>query len=179
VNKWEVAKNSISNLSTKLESYFNKELFLKVKNLVNKLKNKEHFFVLGKGQNFFISLEGALKIKEITYKHFEGFAAGELKHGVIALIDEGTPIFAIISNDENKQDLLSSVAQVKARGAFTIGIGKKTNGLFDEFIETPNGELADSIANVIPFQLVSYFLGVELERNIDRPRNLAKSVTVK
>jgi glucosamine--fructose-6-phosphate aminotransferase (isomerizing) len=134
---------------------------------------------LGKGQNYYISLEGALKVKEITYKHFEGFATGELKHGVIALVDKGTPVFAIVSNDDNKKDVLSAVAQVKARGAYTIGIGKETNELFNEFIITPDAGLADSISNVIPFQLISYFLGVELGRSPDRPRNLAKSVTVK
>jgi glucosamine--fructose-6-phosphate aminotransferase (isomerizing) len=163
----------------KLEGYFSQELFAQIKKLVHKIKDQEHFFVLGKGQNYYISLEGALKVKEITYKHFEGFAAGELKHGVIALIDKGTPVFGIISDDENKKDMLSSIAQVKARGAYTIGIGKETNELFDEFILTPEGGDTDSIVNVIPFQLISYFLGVELGQSPDRPRNLAKSVTVK
>jgi len=179
INKYKEAKYIISILSKKLDKYFSDELYEQIKKLVRKIKNQEHFFVLGKGQNYYISLEGALKVKEITYKHFEGFAAGELKHGVIALIDKSTPVFAIVSDDENKKDMLSAVAQVKARGAFTIGIGKEKDVLFDEFISTLDGGLADSIINVIPFQLISYFLGVELGNNPDRPRNLAKSVTVK
>lgn len=145
------------------------------------MAKKEHFFVLGKGQNYYLALEGALKVKEITYKHFEGFSAGELKHGVIALIDKGTPVFVIVSEDEYKNDMLSAAAQVKARGAYVVGIGKSSNELFNDFIKTvdisSNG--IDSIPNVIPFQLLSYFLGVHLGNSPDKPRNLAKSVTVK
>jgi glucosamine--fructose-6-phosphate aminotransferase (isomerizing) len=177
--KYTEAKEQITDVANKLENYFSPALFAQIKELVKKLAKQEHFFVLGKGQNFFVALEGALKVKEITYKHFEGFAAGELKHGVIALIDKGTPVFAIVSEDANKADMLSAVAEVKARGAFTIAIGKKNNDLYDEFIETPEAGLADSIVNVIPFQLISYFLGVFLGRSPDKPRNLAKSVTVK
>jgi glucosamine--fructose-6-phosphate aminotransferase (isomerizing) len=177
--KYAPARKQISALAGKLESYFTPKLFKHIKKLAEKIATQEHFFVLGKGQNFFISLEGALKVKEITYKHFEGFAAGELKHGVIALIEEGTPVFAIVSEDNNKNDMLNAVAQVKARGAMVIGIGKKNNDLYDDFISTPEGASADSITNVIPFQLLSYFLGVYLGRSPDKPRNLAKSVTVK
>jgi glucosamine--fructose-6-phosphate aminotransferase (isomerizing) len=85
----------------------------------------------------------------------------------------------IVSEDNNKNDMLSAAAQVNARGAMVIGIAKSNNELFSEFIQTPEGGLADCIANVIPFQLISYFLGVELGCSPDRPRNLAKSVTVK
>jgi glucosamine--fructose-6-phosphate aminotransferase (isomerizing) len=139
-------------------------------------------FVLGKGANFNIALEGSLKIKEISYKHVEGFAAGELKHGVIALIEKGTVVFGILSKNEDSKDLLSAMEQVKARGAFTIGIGAKefkNEKVFDEYIVTPRGDIESSITNVIPFQLISYYLSLELGNNIDKPRNLAKSVTVK
>jgi glucosamine--fructose-6-phosphate aminotransferase (isomerizing) len=173
------AREEIIDLASKLGDYFTPKLFSQIKAIARKISKKEHFFVLGKGQNFYISLEGALKVKEITYKHFEGFAAGELKHGVIALIEKGTPVFAIVSEDAHKNDMLSAVAQVKARGAWTVGIGKKENELYDEFISTPEGGLADSIVNVIPFQLLSYFLGIYLGYSPDKPRNLAKSVTVK
>jgi glucosamine--fructose-6-phosphate aminotransferase (isomerizing) len=179
IGKYGKAKTVITLLGKELEKYFNKKRFEEIRKLVKKLKRGEHFFVLGKGRNYAIALEGALKIKEITYKHFEGFAAGELKHGVIALIEKGTPVFVIVSDDEDKDDIYSAAAQVKARGARVIGVGKKNNQLFDEFIKTPDGGLADPISNVIPFQLISYFLGVELKRNPDKPRNLAKSVTVK
>lgn len=173
------AVENIRKITENLDTYFNEDNFSKIKDLVKKLVDKEHFFVLGKGQNFSIALEGALKIKEITYKHFEGFAAGELKHGVIALVEEGTPVFVIVSNDGNKNDLISAAAEVKARGAYVIAIAKENNELFDDFIETFDAKDADSILNVIPFQLISYFLGIELGHSPDKPRNLAKSVTVK
>lgn len=173
------AKSAIMNLSSDLEEYFIKSTFEEIKKLAREMEKVNHFFVLGKGQNYAIALEGALKIKEITYKHFEGFAAGELKHGVIALIEKGTPVFVIVSEDEDREDMYSAAAQVKARGAKVIGIGKRNNELFDRFVLTPEGGMADPIANTIPFQLLSYFLGIRLGRNPDKPRNLAKSVTVK
>jgi glucosamine--fructose-6-phosphate aminotransferase (isomerizing) len=177
--KFKGAKFIIEEIAEKLKEYFTDELFEQMKALAQRISAHEHFFVLGKGQNYYLSLEGALKVKEITYKHFEGFAAGELKHGVIALVEKGTPVFVIVSEDENKGDMLSSAAEVKARGAFVIGIATKPNDLFDEYIETIEGKEADSISKVIPFQLLSYFLGVHLGNSPDKPRNLAKSVTVK
>lgn len=177
--RYSDSKKLIATLAENLGEYFGDELNGRIKALVSTIKEKEHFFVLGKGQNFSISLEGALKIKEISYKHFEGFAAGELKHGVIALIEDATPVFVIVSNDEDRADMLTAAAEVKARGAYVIGIAKEDNELFDTFLQTPDAAEADPIANVIPFQLISYFLGVELGNSPDKPRNLAKSVTVK
>jgi glucosamine--fructose-6-phosphate aminotransferase (isomerizing) len=177
--KYSQAVDAIYQLSANLENYFNDHLFTEIKTLAQKLLPSEHFFVLGKDQNYYVALEGALKVKEITYKHFEGFAAGELKHGVIALIEKGTPVFIVCSNDENKADMLSAAAQVKARGAYIVAIAKENNELFDTYIQTVDAGLADPIANVIPFQLLSYFLGVKLGYSPDKPRNLAKSVTVK
>ncbi len=179
VGNYANAKSDITELSEKLETYFTDELFEEIKTIVKSLIDKQHFFVLGKGQNYFIALEGALKIKEITYKHFEGFAAGELKHGVIALIEKGTPVFVIVSNDDEREYMIGAAAEVKTRGAHVIGISYETNELFDSFIKTIKSEMVSPIANVIPFQLVSYFLGVALGNSPDKPRNLAKSVTVK
>jgi glucosamine--fructose-6-phosphate aminotransferase (isomerizing) len=174
------AKMNISKASEALEGYFTEELFEQVKSLADRIKDQDHFFVLGRGMNYYISLEGALKIKEITYKHFEGFAAGELKHGVIALIDKGTPVFCVVSDDEVRNDMISAAAEVNARGALTVGIGDNPEqDFFEEFIEAPQVGDLSPITNVIPFQLVSYFLGLVLGNNIDKPRNLAKSVTVK
>lgn len=177
---YKESKAKIKELSVYLKEFMNEELNEKIKKLTKQIKNKDHFFVLGKDQNYVIALEGALKIKEITYKHFEGFAAGELKHGVIALIDKGTPVFCIVSNDEVKKDIISAAAEVKARGAMVIGIGDVSDSnFFDYKIEFDVDSEVSTIANVIPFQLFSYHLGVELGNNIDKPRNLAKSVTVK
>lgn len=180
IGKYDEARRNILELSDFLSGFLNEELYTKIKNLVEKIKGKEHFFVLGKDQNFVIALEGALKVKEITYKHFEGFAAGELKHGVIALVDKGTPVFCIVSDDEVKKDIISASAEVNARGAMTIGIGDVSDSKFYDFkIDYKIKSEISSIANVVPFQLISYFLGVSLGNNIDKPRNLAKSVTVK
>ncbi len=182
INEYSLAKKELVSLSLGLESYFSESLFKKIKEISSKLKNKEHFFILGKGQNYHIAQEGALKIKEISYKHFEGFAAGELKHGVIALIEKGTPVISIISEDINSKDLISATYEVKARGALTIGIGDKQfekEKSFDYFIPSANTNELKAIANVIPFQLISYYLAKALGNSIDKPRNLAKSVTVK
>jgi glucosamine--fructose-6-phosphate aminotransferase (isomerizing) len=186
VGKYKIARSKLKKLSKSLDEMFSKESFSYIKNKICKtLVDKEHFFILGKGENAFIAYEGALKIKEISYKHVEGFSAGELKHGVIALIEKGTPVIGIIPSgehmDDNK-DLISGMEQVKARGALTIGIGDceySNLEIFDYYICTPQINTLGSIANVIPFQLISYFLSVLLGNNIDKPRNLAKSVTVK
>ncbi|HNR52885.1 MAG TPA: glutamine--fructose-6-phosphate transaminase (isomerizing) [Candidatus Dojkabacteria bacterium] len=180
-NEYDQAQKDVANLSVKLGKFLHIDTYKNVKKIVKKIKNSEHLFVLGKGSNANISLEGALKIKEISYKHIEGFMAGELKHGVIALVEKGTPVFGIISDDQDSKDMISSMEQVKARGALTIGVGDKkfSNTLFDFFIPTPQVNGLSGLSNVIAFQLVSYFLSLELGNNIDKPRNLAKSVTVK
>jgi glucosamine--fructose-6-phosphate aminotransferase (isomerizing) len=180
VGKYDEAKKEILQMSKFLNKFLKQETFEKIINLAELIEKQEHFFVLGKGQNYTIASEGALKVKEITYKHFEGFAAGELKHGVIALIDKGTPVFCIVSDDESKKDMMSASAEVKARGAYTVGIGDVAESDFFDY-KIPfkvNPELS-AVANVVPFQLLSYYLGVKLGNNVDKPRNLAKSVTVK
>ncbi len=182
INEYSEAKKELSLLSQNLETFFNEKTFSNIKEISELLKSKEHFFILGKGQNYHIAQEGALKIKEISYKHFEGFAAGELKHGVIALIEKGTPVISIISDDANYKDLISATYEVKARGALTIGVGdKKFNKekSFDYFIPVAQSNELKAVADVIPFQLISYYLALSLGNSIDKPRNLAKSVTVK
>ena len=182
VGKYKEAEMYIRELSDGLNEYFNDKTFDHIKKLAQKIKNDEHFFVLGKGQNTYISLEGALKVKEISYKHFEGFSSGELKHGVIALVEDNTPVFSIISDDEDSKDIISASEEVKARGAFTVGVGDikfEKESCFKYFVPTVSNKELSSLANVIAFQLLSYFLANSLNRNIDKPRNLAKSVTVK
>jgi glucosamine--fructose-6-phosphate aminotransferase (isomerizing) len=182
LGEYESAKKELSNISAELESFFNESNYKKIERISKKLKPKEHFFILGKGQNFHISQEGALKIKEISYKHFEGFAAGELKHGVIALIEKGTPVISMISEDMNSKDMISATYEVKSRGALTIGVGDRMferEKCFDMYITVAKSNELKAISNVIPFQLISYFLAKQLGNSIDKPRNLAKSVTVK
>jgi glucosamine--fructose-6-phosphate aminotransferase (isomerizing) len=182
IGEYKEAKIYIQELSDSLDEYFNDKTFDQIKELAKEIKDHEHFFILGKGQNSYISLEGALKVKEISYKHFEGFSAGELKHGVIALVEDDTPVFSIISNDDHYKDIISATEEVKARGAFTVGVGDikfKDESCFKYFLPTADSKELSALSNVIAFQLLSYFLASSLDRNIDKPRNLAKSVTVK
>jgi len=184
VKQYKEAQMNIKKLTRQLSKLFTKEALAQTKSVGNLMKKKDHAFILGKGENSCIALEGALKIKEISYKHVEGFAAGELKHGVIALIEKGTVVFGIMPEKKHNEssDLISAMEQVKSRGALTIGVGSKDfqkNEVFDRYIVVPQIENISSIANVIPFQLISYYLSLVLGNNIDKPRNLAKSVTVK
>lgn len=182
--KYRKARMNIKELSKDIAKLFTKKCFDEIKRVAEYMAKRESAFILGKGENAYIAFEGALKIKEISYKHVEGFAAGELKHGVIALIEKGSVVFGIIpsSESEDSSDLISAMEQVKTRGAFTVGIGGKEFSkmdLFDRYIVTEQVDNFSSISNAIPFQLISYFLSVRLGNNVDKPRNLAKSVTVK
>jgi len=150
-----------------------------VKKLTHFLKNKKHIFILGRGVSYPAALESALKIKEVSYIHAEGFAGGELKHGVLALIEKGTPVIVYNPEDETYADTLSSANEVKARGAYVIGISSIHNSVFDEFIKVENCGDATIIPNVVVAQLLGYYLAVALGYDPDKPRNLAKSVTVK
>ncbi len=151
----------------------------KIKQLAEKIKNKEHVFILGRGLSYPVALETALKIKEVSYLHTEGFAAGELKHGVIALIEKETPVIVYNPEDETYEDTLSSAFEVKSRGGYLIGISSKPNSVYDEFIKVENCQEANLLPYAVIGQLLGYYLAILLKRDPDKPRNLAKSVTVK
>lgn len=145
------------------------------------LAGHEHVFLLGKDGNFQVSNIGALNIKEASYIHAESFSAGELKHGVIALIEAGTPVICFVEEDDHKNYMLSSAAEVKARGASVIGIARQNNQLFDFFLPLPpipKESKASYVANVIPCQRLAYYAALAKGIDPDRPRNLAKAVTV-
>ncbi|HRN96785.1 MAG TPA: SIS domain-containing protein, partial [Candidatus Levybacteria bacterium] len=148
-------------------------------NLAKKIKTKKHIYILGRGVSYPTALESALKVKEVSYIHAEGFAGGELKHGVMALIEKGTPVLVYNPEDETYEDTLSSAHEVKARGAYVIGISSKPNEVYDTFIPVQNCGDATIIPNVVVAQLLGYHLATELGNDVDKPRNLAKSVTVK
>jgi len=181
IGNYQQAKKQIQDVSNKLHHYFQTKQNQQVlKKLAKKLVTAEHFFVLGKEQHFYSALEAALKIKEITYKHIEGFSAGELKHGVIALIEKGSYIFGVVGGEESKRnETLNALAEVKARGAIVVGIASEPSDFFDIHIAVPDGKELDSITKIIPFQLLAYYLALNLKNNPDKPRSLAKSVTVK
>lgn len=150
-----------------------------LKELAQRLKDKNHIYTLGRGVSYPVALESALKIKEVSYIHAEGFAGGELKHGVIALIEKGTPIIIYNPEDETYEDTISSAYEVKARGAYIIGVSSKSSPVFDEFIKVKNCNDATSLPNVVVAQLLGYYLALAKGNDPDKPRNLAKSVTVK
>jgi len=172
-------KGELRVVSKKLSRLLKPEFFSQIEKMSKTLVKKDHIFILGRGQNYYIVKEGALKIKENSYKHAEAFSAGELKHGVIALIEKGIPVICIVSEDEEKNNMLNAMSEVKARGGYVIGVAKKDNKLFNKFIKIPDLESLDCLANVVPFQLMGYYMSKLQGFNPDKPRNLAKSVTVK
>lgn len=150
-----------------------------IRRIARSISRSEHIYIIGRGANYPTALEGALKIKESSYIHAEGFAGGELKHGVIALIEKGTPCIVVTAKDESESDTLSSAMELKARGARIIGLASENQSVFDEWIEVPDAGVASPIVNVIPLQLLGYELTLIKGYDPDKPRNLAKSVTVK
>jgi glucosamine--fructose-6-phosphate aminotransferase (isomerizing) len=143
----------------------------------------EDFLYLGRGINYPIALEGALKLKEISYIHAEGYPAGEMKHGPIALIDRDMPVVAIATGDAVYEKAKSNMQEVKARDGVVIALTDRDPaefaGLADELIRVPSvSPLLQPIVNVVPLQLLAYFIGVRRGADVDQPRNLAKSVTV-
>ena len=149
-----------------------------IKQLADILKGKEHLFTIGRGLQYPTALEAALKIKEVSYIHTEGFSGGELKHGTIALIEKGTPCI-VFSSLENEKEILSNAMEIKARGAFIIGVSSNNNEIFDFFIKTPDVGNLNPITQIVPIQILAYQLAVLRGLDPDKPRNLAKSVTVK
>jgi glucosamine--fructose-6-phosphate aminotransferase (isomerizing) len=151
----------------------------KIRTIAKHIEKSQHVFILGRGVSYPTALESSLKIKEVSYIHSEGFAAGELKHGVIALVEKGTPVIVYNPSDETYEETLSAAYEVKARGAYVIGISDKHNDVYDEFIEVGSCRDATIIPNVVVAQLLGYYLALEKGYDPDKPRNLAKSVTVK
>lgn len=149
-----------------------------VNELAKILKDKEHIYLIGRGLQYPTALEAAHKIKEASYIHAEAFAAGELKHGANALIEKGTP-YIVFTSDENEKDILNNAMEVKSRGAYVIGVGPKNNQIFDFFIKVRDAGNYNPIVQIIPMQILAYTLAVIRGCDPDKPRNLAKSVTVK
>ena len=146
--------------------------------LAKTLVASTNMFVIGREEAFPTALEAALKIKEVSYIHAEGFAGGELKHGTIALIEEGTPAI-VLSTPSTRPQTLSNAIELKSRGARIIGVDSVESAEFDDSIQVPDAGDANPIIQILPIQLLAYFLAVERKLDPDRPRNLAKAVTVK
>ena len=162
-----------------IKGWLSEALLSRVKHIASSIKNAEDLYIIGKGINYPIALEAALKIKEVSYIHAEGFAAGELKHGTIALIEEGTPCIVLVSEDEHSADVLSAAQELKARGAYIIGVSPYNNAVFNSHIEVPSLNEETVFPLMIVSQILAYYLAVLRGNDPDKPRNLAKSVTVK
>ncbi|WIV68853.1 glutamine--fructose-6-phosphate transaminase (isomerizing) [Natrialbaceae archaeon AArc-T1-2] len=146
-------------------------------------EDADAYFFIGRGYQYPVALEGALKMKEITYKHAEGFAAGELKHGPLALVTENTPVFALVTGDDERANkTIGNVKEVEARDAPVVAVTdgrSEVERYADHVLEVPGaGGIASPIVANVQLQLVSYWVANRLGRSIDKPRNLAKSVTV-
>jgi glucosamine--fructose-6-phosphate aminotransferase (isomerizing) len=168
-------------LPTLIEKVFDIED--KIKEIANKLANYRNCLFLGRNYNFPIALEGALKLKELSYIHAEGYAAGEMKHGPIALIDKDMPVISIATESATYEKVFSNMKEVKARDAIAIALATEGDTLLkdevDHIIYLPRvKEELSPIVNVVPLQLLAYYVSVRKGCDVDQPRNLAKSVTV-
>lgn len=154
-----------------------------IKAFAEQISKHEDLFFIGRGLDYAVALEGSLKLKEISYIHSEAYAAGELKHGTIALIEEGIPVIALATQEELFEKTLSNIKGVKARGAYVIGVHsegeQELHKSVDDLITIPKTDalLTPALA-VIPLQLLSYYASLARGNDVDKPRNLAKSVTV-
>ena len=173
--------NELADIPAKIEKIltFSKD-YKKVSELY---KDATNFLYLGRGYLFPVALEGALKLKEISYIHAEGYPAAEMKHGPIALIDEKMPVVVIATKDKSYEKIVSNIQEVKARKGIVIAVVTEGDTVIrdmaDHVLEVPDTfeELA-ALLTVVPLQLLSYYIAVMRECNVDQPRNLAKSVTV-
>lgn len=179
IEQFEQAKQEIERLSYQLSHYLGFPILEQAAQFAQKIYHHHHLFLLGTGRYFMAAQIAALNIKEASTLHAEAFSGGELKHGVLALIESGTPIVVFLDSSKDKA-MINVTAELKSRGAFILGISDEPNELFDEFLPLSGSTFpqASIISDVIPGQLLAYQLAMLRGQNPDRPRNLAKSVTV-
>src|SRR5579864_4411802 len=175
----EAGRALLEQAADEIQSILTDSRMDQIRALARRVAQAEHLYIIGRGPSYPMALEAALKIKEVSYLHAEGFAGGELKHGVIALIDEGTPCIVLAPNDETLRAILSGAEEIKARGGYIIGISPFASDVWDEHIPVADVGEAASIVNAVPPQVLAYELAIARGLDPDKPRNLAKSVTVK
>lgn len=177
-SKEKIDTDDLQKLPYYIETLINKDYT----SLSNMLMTKDDIYFIGRGIDYALCMEGSLKLKEISYIHSEAYAAGELKHGTISLISEGTPVIVVATSDELYLKTISNAKEVKARGAYVILVTDKeviNEGVYDELISIPKvTEELRPILTIIPLQLISYEVAKLRGNDIDKPKNLAKSVTV-
>lgn len=178
--KYEEGIQNLQTLSVIVQRYLdNQNNHKALKALADYLSKKDHIFFLGKYQNFAIMQEGMVKIIEASYKHAHAIPAGDLKHYAITLMEQGIPVIVAVSDDAVKNDVITAINEVRLRGAHVIAIAHKQEDYYDYYIPTEDAGETDAIGTIIPLQLTAYYLALKLGNNIDKPRNIAKSVTVK
>lgn len=180
VHQGDDARMQLKKLAVTIDEFLkNNENHEQLRAIAQELAKKHDVFLLAKYQNFHIAREGMIKIVEAAYKHGHALPSGDLKHYVITLMEPGVSVIAIFSNDKTLSDVMNAVDEVSLRGAEVIGIGPTSHEKFAAHIRVPDlGELS-ALVNLIPLQLLAYYMAVTLGNNIDKPRNIAKSVTVK
>ncbi|MCO8882543.1 glutamine--fructose-6-phosphate transaminase (isomerizing) [Clostridioides difficile] len=173
--------SKMKEIPSKIQEILDNEEY--IKEVAKTVVSSEHAFYLGRGIDYSLAMEGSLKLKEISYIHAEAFAAGELKHGTIALIEKGTPVIAIATQEKLFEKMVSNMEEVRARGAYVVAIAQSHNKdvekAADKIIYIPNSDdILSPILAVVPMQLLAYHVSVLRGCDVDKPRNLAKSVTV-
>ena len=180
-NKLNISYDEINGLPKLIQETLNCED--QIKRLSKKISKKKDIYFIGRGLDYALAAEGALKLKEISYLHAEALAAGELKHGTLALIEDDTPVIVTASQNHLLDKTTSNVQEVIARGAYVISIGdnssKKLEDISNEYVTLPTtSEVLSTIISIIPLQFIAYHVANLNGESIDQPRNLAKSVTV-
>jgi len=179
VYKLDEGKRLLSELPAKIEETI-KSTEPEIVKLAEYLKDKSDAYFIARGENFAIAIEGSLKLKEVSYIHAEGMPAGELKHGTLALVSKGVPVVVIAPRDHTYEETIANAHEVKARGGYIIGISDENNSTFDVWLEIPKVDpIFYPILTNIPCQLIAYYTARAKGNDVDKPRNLAKSVTVK
>ncbi len=178
----ELSKKVLNDYN-KLKEEIKNLINLDYKHMVDKISKHKDVFFIGRLIDYYLALEGSLKLKEISYIHSETYAAGELKHGTISLIENDTPVISILTDLSIYEKTVSNIKEVKARGAYSLVIKRKginiASDVYDDLIEIEDlSDLVTSVLTVIPLQLLAYHVAYNLGYDIDKPRNLAKSVTV-
>lgn len=173
--------SKMKDIPSKIQEILDNEEY--IKEVAKTVVNSDHAFYLGRGIDYSLAMEGSLKLKEISYIHAEAFAAGEIKHGTIALIEKGTPVIAIATQEKLFEKMVSNMEEVRARGAYVVAIAQSHNKdvekAADKIIYIPNSDdILSPILAVVPMQLLAYHVSVLRGCDVDKPRNLAKSVTV-
>lgn len=178
--KFSAGKKHLQTLAKTADRFLkNPEILAELQALAPRMASERELFILAKGQNLQIAREAMVKIIEGSYIHAHAIPAGDLKHYAITLMMPKVPVLAIVSNDELRNDVLNAVHEVQARGAYVTGVSSKPAKEFNAHLAVPDTKETSAIMNILPLQLLAYYMAVHLGNNVDKPRNIAKSVTVK